>query len=38
MPSFDLNLVVHTFNVEPRTKPVPQPTRVFHTDIEAQIV
>ena len=38
MPGFDLNLVVHMLNVEPRTKPVPQPTRVFHTDIEAQIV
>ena len=37
MPSLDLDLVVHSLNVDPRVKPVVQPTRVFHTNIEAQI-
>lgn len=35
IPSLDPNLVVHTLNVEPGTKPVAQLVRVFHTNIEA---
>jgi len=38
MPRSDLSLVVHTLNVEPGTKPVAQLARVFHIDIEAQII
>ena len=38
MPGLDLGLVVHTLNVDPEAKPVAQPTRVFHTKIEEQIV
>ena len=37
MPGLDLGLVVHSLNVDPGVKLVVQPTRVFHTDIEAQI-
>lgn len=35
IPRANPNLVVHTLNVEPRTKPVAQPARAFHTNIEA---
>ena len=38
MPGLDLRLVVHTLNIDPEAKPVAQPTRVFHTEIEEQIV
>ena len=38
MPGLDLGLVVHTLNVDLEAKPVAQPTRVFHTKIEEQIV
>ena len=38
MPELDPGLVVHKFNIDPRAKPVAQPTRVFHTEIEEQIV
>ena len=38
MPGLDLGLVVHTLNIDPEAKPVAQPTRVFHTEIEEQIV
>ena len=38
MPGLDPNLVVHTLNMEPGTKPVAQSTWVFHTGIEVQIV
>ena len=38
MPGLDPSLVVHTLNVELRTKPVAQLARIFHTDIEAPIV
>ena len=38
MPRLDPRLVVHTFNVDPKAKPVAQPARVFHTKIEGQIV
>ena len=34
MPGLDPGLVVHALNVDPRVKPVIQPTRVFHTDVE----
>ena len=38
MPGLDLGLVAHTLNVDPETKPVAQPARIFHTEIEGQIV
>ena len=31
-------LVVHTLNVDPKAKPMAQPAKVFHTEIEKQIV
>nr|XP_023919258.1 uncharacterized protein LOC112030827 [Quercus suber] len=37
MPGLDPGLVVHALNVDPGVRPVIQPARVFHTDIEAQI-
>ena len=37
MPSLDPGLVVHALNVDPRVKPIIQPARVFHTDVETQI-
>ena len=37
MPSMDPGLAVHSLNVDPGVKPVVQPARVFHTDLEAQI-
>ena len=37
MPSLDPGLVVHALNVDPGVKPVIQPTKVFHTDVETQI-
>ena len=37
MPSLDPGLVVHSLNVDPGVKPVVQPARVFHTNVEAQI-
>ena len=38
MPRLDLELVAHTLNVDPEAKPIAQPTRIFHTEIEGQIV
>ena len=38
MPKLDLGLVVHMLNVDPKVKPMAQPTRVFHIEIEEQIV
>ena len=38
MPGLDPRLVVHTLNVDPEAKPVAQPARIFHTEIEGQIV
>ena len=38
MPGLDPGLVVHSLNVDPGMRPVVQPTRVFHTEVEAQIV
>ena len=35
MPGLDPGLVVHSFNVDPRIRPVVQPVRVFHTEVEA---
>ena len=38
MPGLDPSLVMHMLNVEPRTWLVAQLARVFHTNVEAQIV
>lgn len=38
MLGLDLGLVVHTLNEDPGAKPVAQPTKIFHTEIEEQIV
>ena len=38
MPGLDPGLVTHTLNVDPKAKPVVQTTRIFHTEIEGQIV
>ena len=35
MPGFDPGLVVHSLNVELGIRLVVQPTRVFHTEVEA---
>ena len=37
MPGLDPGLVVHTLNIDLGDKPVIQPARVFHTDVETQI-
>jgi len=37
MPGLDLGLVVHSLNVDPGVKPVVQPAKVFHIEVEAQI-
>ena len=37
MPGLDLGLVVHSLNIDSGVKPVIQPARVFHTNVEAQI-
>ena len=37
MPGLDPGLVVHALNVDLRVKPVIQPARIFHTDVETQI-
>ena len=38
MPRLDHGLVVHTLNVDPETKPMAQPARIFHTKIKEQII
>ena len=38
MPELDLELVAHTLNVDPETKLMAQPTRIFHIEIKWQIV
>ena len=38
MPGLDPGLVAHTLNVDPEAKPMAQPARIFHTEIEGQIV
>ena len=35
MPGLDPGLVVHSLNVDPGMRPVVQPARVFHTEVEA---
>jgi hypothetical protein len=35
MPGIDPGLVAHSLNVEPGTRPVVQPMRTFHTEVEA---
>jgi hypothetical protein len=37
MLGIDLGLVAHSLNVEHGTRPVVQPMRTFHTEVEAQI-
>ena len=37
MPRIDSGLVAHSLNVELGTRPVVQPMRTFHTEVEAQI-
>ena len=38
MPGLDPGLVAHMLNVDPEAKPVAQPTRILHTEMEGQIV
>ena len=38
MPGLDPGLVAHTLNVDPEAKPMAQPAKIFHTEIEGQIV
>ena len=38
MSRLDPRLVVYTLNVDPKAKPVAKPARIFHTEIEGQIV
>ena len=38
MPGLDPGLVVHMLNVDLEAKSVAQPARVFHIEIEEQIV
>ena len=38
MPGLDPGLVVHSLNVDPGVRPVVQLARVFHTEVEAQII
>ena len=38
MPGLDPRLVAHTLNVDPKAKPVAQPARIFHAELEGQIV
>ena len=35
MPDLDPGLVVHSLNVDPGIRPIVQPARVFHTEVEA---
>ena len=38
MPGLDPRLVAHTLNVDPEAKLVAQPAKIFHKEIEGQIV
>ena len=38
MPRLDPGLVVHTLNVDLEARPLAQPARMFHSEIEEQIV
>ena len=35
MPGLDPRLVVHSFNIKPRSNPVIQLAKVFHIEVEA---
>ena len=37
MPGINLELVAHSLNVEPGTRPVVQPRKTFHLEVETQI-
>ena len=37
MPGLDPGLVAHTLNVDLEAKPVAQPAKIFHIEIEGQI-
>ena len=34
MLGLDPKLIAHTLNMDPQAKPMAQPTRIFHTEIE----
>ena len=38
MSGLNPGLVAHTLNVDPEAKPMAQPARIFHIEIEGQIV
>ena len=38
IPGLDPGFVAHTLNVDPEAKPMAQPAKIFHTEIEGQIV
>ena len=38
MLGLDPGLIAHTLNVDPQAKPVAQPAKIFHTEIEGKIV
>ena len=38
MPDLDPNLVAYALNMESGAKPLIQPMRTFHPDVEAQII
>ena len=38
MPGLDPRMVAHAFNIEPEVKLVVQPRKIFHPNIEVQIV
>ena len=38
MPGLDPGMVAHALNIEPGAKPVVQPRRIFHPDVEARIL
>ena len=38
MSGLDPGLVVHSLNMDPGVRPIVQPAKVFHTEVEAQII
>ena len=36
--AYHTRLVAHMLNVDPKAKPVAQPARIFHTEIEGKII
>ena len=38
MLGLDPGLIAHTLNVDPQAKPMAQPAKIFHTEIEGKIV